>query len=638
MRDRNMQKVELNKFLLYGGIAILALVFFTNSIGYAIPHSSIEGDIVMSKNNFYIGENVHNGSPIYINKDDFCKHWLAVGGTGRGKSKLLENRIRYHLRNKHGIMLLDPHGTLYDDILSYATRYGYRDRLVLINANDTAFSPGLNFLTRNQMDTSAHASQVMRGIAKTFGEADSEVKPRLERWQRNLLMTLIESNLTLADMLDFLSVPNPSFRQAALCNLSNDYVRREWEGFDAIKKYSDKENLIEAPLNRAAKMILSDPIRRIIGQHDSTIDIGEAIEKGKIVLVNLAPLRVSRECQQILGILLVDQVINYAFQRSEQKAKRKPFFVIADEAAELTSDDLPYSLQALRKFGIYFTLCYQTLAQIRKIPGYYENVMTNCDVKIAFKSSREDSEKLVEELFAGKINGDFIKDELYRTLLIPEESIREVISSGSSESESHGESKSEGDSTGSSYGSGSSSGFGNSHADHLIPSSGANGIDSMMSFTDSSSLSFGSSSIDMQSSGSFEGRSDSHSYSKSTSESKSIVPFYEFIREEELANRTYYTIEEIKERYIAWVMCQPMRHAHIKINDDAPISMLTALVEDVKSREKDKQKAIDRSNTKYTLPAKEVDRLIEVRRINLLKQPDIMAEQIEEDIENARWQ
>lgn len=598
----------------------------------------MEGDKTMSKNRFCIGQNVKSGQPVYMTDKSLRLHNLIVGGTGRGKSKMLENRIRHHIRSNHGMMLLDPHGTLFDDILAYATRSGYKDRLVIINPNDIKYSVGLNFLARNSMDASAHASQVMRAIGKVFGEAANDVKPRLERWQRNLLMTLIEAHLTLADMLDFLSVSSPLYRQAALNNISNDYVRREWEGFDAIKKYSDKENLIEAPLNRAAKLILSDPIRRIIGQHDSTIDIGDAIEKGKIILVNLAPLRVSRECQQILGILLVDQVINYAFQRSKQQAKRRPFFVIADEAAELTSDDLPYSLQALRKFGIYFTLCYQTLAQIRQIPGYYENVMTNCDVKIAFKSSREDSEKLVEELFAGKISGDFIKDELYRTLLIPEESVREVISTSSSNSESRGESQSKGDSKGDSTGFGTSFGSGVGHADGITQSSGLSAMDSMMSYTDSSSKLNASSSIDMCSSATFTGSSSSFSSSQSTSESTAVVPFYEFVREEELANRTYYTVEEIKERYIAWVMCQPMRHAHIKIGDGDPIPMLTTLVEDVRAREKDKERVIARSNAKYALPALEVDKLIEDRRTALLEQPQIRAEQIEEEIENERWQ
>ena len=591
------------------------------------------------KRGFNIGQNTLNGKQQIIDFDDMFLHWLVVGGTGRGKSKMLELRMRYHLDNNHGLILLDPHGTLYDDLLVYVTVAGYRNRVVLINPNDSENSVGLNFLKPNGMDVSAHASQVMKAIAKVFGEAEGETKPRLERWQRNLLISLIEANLTLADMLDFLSVSSSLYRESVLDNVQNNYVKREWQGFDAITKRSEKENLIEAPLNRAAKMILSDPIRRIIGQTESTVDIGEAIEKGKIILVNLAPLKVSRECQQILGILIVDQIMNYAFQRTKRQAK-KPFFVIADEAAELTSNDLPYSLQALRKFGIYFTLCYQTLTQIRRIPGYYENVMTNCDVKIAFKSSRQDSEELVGELFAGQIHGDNIKDEIYHTLLVPHETTREVISTGESNSRTSGEVNTEGtsDSYGSGAGSSSSSSLGS--ASHLIPADGLMHLTDVHSMTDSESSGHASNDFSLSSSGSSSSFNKVSSDSVSESSNTSVVPFYEFLQEQELSNRQFYSIEEVKEKYISWVMCQPQRHAQIKLKDDKAIPLLIAFVNEVRAREKDCQKVVQRSNDKYALPATVVDKLIEERRLQIVQREssviDVTHE--EEEIVSSRWQ
>jgi len=591
------------------------------------------------KRGFNIGQNTLNGKQQIIDFDDMFLHWLVVGGTGRGKSKMLELRMRYHLDNNHGLILLDPHGTLYDDLLAYVTVAGYRNRVVLINPNDSENSVGLNFLKPNGMDVSAHASQVMKAIAKVFGEAEGETKPRLERWQRNLLISLIEANLTLADMLDFLSVSSSLYRESVLDNVQNNYVKREWQGFDAITKRSEKENLIEAPLNRAAKMILSDPIRRIIGQTESTVDIGEAIEKGKIILVNLAPLKVSRECQQILGILIVDQIMNYAFQRTKRQAK-KPFFVIADEAAELTSNDLPYSLQALRKFGIYFTLCYQTLTQIRRIPGYYENVMTNCDVKIAFKSSRQDSEELVGELFAGQIHGDNIKDEIYHTLLVPHETTREVISTGESNSQTSGEVNTEGTSDGYGSGAGSSSSSSLGSASHLIPADGLMHLTDVHSMTDSESSGHASNDFSMSSSGSSSSFSKVSSDSVSESSNTSVVPFYEFLQEQELSNRQFYSIEEVKEKYISWVMCQPQRHAQIKLKDDKAIPLLIAFVNEVRAREKDCQKVVQRSNDKYALPATIVDKLIEERRLQIVQREssviDVTHE--EEEIVSSRWQ
>ncbi len=591
------------------------------------------------KTDFSIGQNLTTGAMMGLDYDDMRNHWLLVGGTGRGKSKLLELRMRYHLQHNHGVLLLDPHGMLYDDVLAYVTAAGYRNRVVLINPNDAEHSVGLNFLARSGMDVSAQASQVMNAIAKVFGETEGETKPRLERWQRNLIMSLIEANLTLADMLDFLSVSDSSYRQSVLHDVTNQYVKREWQGFDSISKRAEKENLIEAPLNRAAKMILSDPIRRIIGQQDSTISIEDAIENGKIVLVNLAPIKVSRECQQILGILLIDQVRNYAFQRDKKKARR-PFCVVVDEAADLVADDLPYSLQALRKFGIYFSLCYQTLAQIRRISGYCDSVMANCDVKIAFKSSRADSEDLVGELFAGEFRGDIVKDEIYRTMLLPVESEREIVSRSTSKSRTVGEVSTEGysESSGRGYGSAVSSGI--SSATHFVPGDGFMHPLDTVSYSDGDSSAHVMSDFDSTSSGSSSSTSESRSDTDGESHGTTIVPFYEYIREQELSSRQYYSIEEMKEKFIAWIMCQPQRHAHIKVKDDKVVPIFVSFVEEVPVRPKEILKVVKRSQERYALPATVVDGLLEERRKQIVRNEKklVLSQEEETAIRENRWQ
>jgi DNA helicase HerA-like ATPase len=49
------------------------------------------------------------------------KHPYICGSTGTGKSKLLEHLIRQDIvnwrRSKCGVMVLDPHGTLYDNLV-----------------------------------------------------------------------------------------------------------------------------------------------------------------------------------------------------------------------------------------------------------------------------------------------------------------------------------------------------------------------------------------------------------------------------------------------------------------------------------------------------------------------------------------
>lgn len=583
---------------------------------------------------FLIGSNSLNGRNIYLTLQDLLAHMLTIGGTRRGKSKLAEREITYHIANKHGLICLDPHGFLYEDLLAYVTAHRYRDRVILINPNDSNYCVGLNFLAPNGVDSATQAAGIMKAIFKVFGEDRSEeTKPRLERWLRNLLITFIEAGLPLSDALDFLAISNYTLRKAIIQKINNPYVQAEWEQFEDIKKRSDKETLIESVLNRAAKLILSEQVRRIMGQLESTIDIQEIVETGKVVLVNLQPLKVSREAMQILGILLIDQIVNYARTRTKFQAKTKPFFVFVDEASELTSNDLPYGLQALAKYGIFFRLFFQNLEMIKKqnLAGYFDNVMSNCDIKIAFKTSYKDAEELVGDFFAGKIRGDKVKLDILRYDILPKETTREISTLSESQAETDGVIDSEGDFSGSGSGSGMLSGSGSGQVDVFIPESF--GPDNQITYSKTSFDSFGSSNFSSSSFGSSSMHGDVRSTTRGKSISKSVVPFYQYLIQQNLGSRQYYSIEEIKEKFIAWMMCQPQRHAQLKLGDKSAIPIITAYVPEVKQRAKDIQTVITYSNERYALPTPIVDKMIEERRKVLLAVPEDV-----KDEEEDRWE
>src|SRR5258708_263998 len=56
------------------------------------------------------------------------KHLYVCGATGTGKSKFLEHLIRQDIRrwpkSKCGMLVLDPHGSLYDSIMRWLARAG----------------------------------------------------------------------------------------------------------------------------------------------------------------------------------------------------------------------------------------------------------------------------------------------------------------------------------------------------------------------------------------------------------------------------------------------------------------------------------------------------------------------------------
>jgi DNA helicase HerA-like ATPase len=58
---------------------------------------------------------------------DRSMHMYVVGSTGVGKSKFLEHIVREDIRtwrkSECGLLLLDPHGAVYDGVMQWLARY-----------------------------------------------------------------------------------------------------------------------------------------------------------------------------------------------------------------------------------------------------------------------------------------------------------------------------------------------------------------------------------------------------------------------------------------------------------------------------------------------------------------------------------
>lgn len=560
---------------------------------------------------FCIGTNRNTGRSIMLRLEELCAHAIVAGRTGQGKTQLANLLARFCVRNGIAATYLVPHGDGYEDIVAYATTLRLQDRLITIDANEAADRMvfPLNFLQPNGLDSATHAAMVMKALAKVFREQDAETKPRLERRERATLISLIEAGYTLAEMLDFLSIDDGRFRAHVLTRVKNAYVRAEWQEFDSIARRSDKENLIESTLNRACKVILNDPIRRVIGSATCNLDWEEIRRKRQIVLVNLQPVKVAREAQLLIGTMLLDHLTNYAMQQTKRE---NPLLVLADEMDELASPDFALMFQALRKRRVFCWSFFQYLEQLRSRDDtnrLFASAMTNCDIKIAFKSSYEDSAILVRELFPGAFRGDLVKDELYRTMLLPRESRRQIVGSSESESETMSESESFAEFDGTGIGNMSVDGiasaegqtFGGTYGDVLQSSE----LSSMSSISGASSSSM---------SGSTRSTSSTRSQSRGRSRSQAEVPFYEYERMQELAGRQYFSVEEELEKCIYAIQRQERREAFLKVGNAPAVPILTAFVKPVRVRPQDIRHTLEKIARRYSQPVEVVDAAIAERR------------------------
>lgn len=576
---------------------------FSRSVGHA-QQSFYRRVRPKKKPQMLMGINVLNGAPVFLSEEDRAMHMHIPGTTGAGKSKLMEHMIRCDIDAGRGLILIDPHGDLYKSSLNYVVRRRLSDKTILIDPNDEEWAVGINYLEYDPdlRSATSHASEVMNGIAKVFGGEDTDVMPRLQRWERNALIPLIERTLTLTEVSRFVDPDSPYLRQLLLREVKNIEVLDEWERFAQVPR-RDKESYVEAVFNRAHKFAASDNVRRMFGQIRSTVDLRKAMDKGMIVLCNLGCDKISQEEQRMLGVVVIDKLIQAGKSRMNiPRRLRRPFYAYLDEFGLYVSKDIARALQELRKFQVRFVLAHQELEQLREEDrAVYSAVMAEPQVRASFRVSREDAEILAKEMFTGWIE-PYEKRRIEQTKFWPKETTRTIEMESESWAEGsfsgYAESAGEGDS------SGTARGFGGMNQipfpvflepDRVTISEVS--VSSVMS-----SFSSGSSSMQGGSRGS------------------ATVPWYEYKPFKEVSSIQDYTVEEIAEKYIAWVKRQEDRHMQLQIKQRKPKPITTPFVKDLPVRSKDIQRFKEEVYSQYALPAHEVDKMLEERRTAFLEE------------------
>jgi len=529
-----------------------------------------------------IGTNALNGKGILLSKEDFLGHFHILGNSGVGKSKLLEEMMRFHIRNKHGLCLLDPHGDLYKNMLAYLTVKRMTRKVILIDPDDEEWAVGLNFLEYDPKirSSTSHASMVMRCIAKVSTGTEPGFMPRLQRWERNALVPLIEKRHTLVELAPFVDPRQTYLRKLILAEFDDHLVIDEWERFEQAPP-SIRETYVEAVLNRANKFTAGRDIRRIFGQLESTVDFRKAMDEGMIILCNLSSNKLSDEEKGMLGRVIIDKIIQAAKSRVDiPEHKRRPFHFYLDEFGLYVSEDFATALQELRKFRVYLKLAHQELEQLREDNRkVYSAVMSEPLVKISFRISREDAEVMMKEMFTGKIRGDREKRRIEQTKFKPVKTYETIETDTDSWSDHDSQA--------------SSSGFSHSFIN------AEDGVTLTTSFSTNSSHGSGS--------------------TYGGSHSRSVVPFYDHDEFKEVSNIADFSIEEICEKFIAWIKNQPDRHFQLKIGQHMPVPIEAPFVKPCTPRERDIQALKEKVYSRCALPVEEVDKMLEDRRMEFLK-------------------
>lgn len=389
-----------------------------------------------------LGHERSAGQPLRLSRRllEQYPHLLAVGATRRGKSKFLELLCRQWLASSHGFCLVDPHGDLYQEVLQQAWHRAAEERLVLIDTTDPDYVVGLNPLEALPgLDPAKQVDYALQAILLAFGERDLSEKPQIQRWLPAALRALAEAGGTLVELRQFLG--DPGFRAAVLERVRSGWVRDEWRFFEeSAKSAREKAELLQGVYNRVMPFIQSDYLRAVLGQRHSTVNFRQAMDAGKIVLVNVA--RGDERSRRLLGALVINQVVQAAHSREDVPRAERPLFgLFVDECSQYVTNDIARVLRELGKFGIFSVLAMQDIAELKTTNvGLYAALQNNTNMKAVFGlNSREDLEVMADTI--GSFTGREVKLALDRQIVTPVETTREVFSEtealAEAESESH---------------------------------------------------------------------------------------------------------------------------------------------------------------------------------------------------------
>jgi hypothetical protein len=541
--------------------------------------------------------------PLYVAQSQRRYHHHIIGSSGGGKSKFLELLMRNDSLAGQGFCLIDPHGTLYADVLKFCAYRTLRRDIILLNLSEPDYIVGFNFFTKEETGkTNVQVDNLIEATLHAWNAKNADATPTLRRTLKVIYTSMLDADLTLpqvAQMIDFKSAK--IIKDDLAARIENDLVRREWLELASLTKLADFRAEILSLKNRLFPFLTSETLMRFIGLKGKKIDLLEAMNRQKIILVNLAASEnLSHDEARLFGSLLVNQFFQAALRRKKDALGQDPapYQLYLDEFQNFVSLDLCNMLDEVRKFGLFLNLSHQRFRQLNE--DIEDAILANCRIKTVFGGLRsEDAERMAKELFIGQLDPKKIKAAIYQTKHWYRYTRDKVYGrstsygEGEGESSGSGSSKASGEQNSTSYGAGSSAGSSYEMqgdgggggqmvaAAAATPPPTADGV-----FTGAMWLSDGASSSQVQSSGfsSSEGTSEFASQSSSSfwseSESVSDVPVFTPVPFQELSSVQYYTPEEQLLELTQALKLQQQRHCFIQLPNQETQPLLVPLVED----------------------------------------------------------
>lgn len=357
--------------------------------------------------------------PVFIAQADRSRHMYLLGATGTGKSTLIYNMVRQDMEAGHGVAVIDPHGDLFEQVLSAVPRDRVED-VVIIDPSDKEHPVGLNPLDLPQDASPFVLNRIMNGLFDIFDKLYDMRQaggPMFEQYFRNAFKLVVGAprEIYRKHPLSFESIArvlrDRELMQKALSGLPNeDPVHTFFNQAQRTSGDHGFENFVPYIASKLNRLVDNPLLHSIVCSPKRTINFRDVMDGRKILLVNLAKGDIGAQDARMIGMLITNYIFEAALERADSPmSQRTPFYYYLDEFQNFTTDTIADMLAEARKYGLHLILANQTLSQLINSNlahqrALLEAVLGNVATKLCMRVGLDDA-KLLEPHFLPQFNG-----------------------------------------------------------------------------------------------------------------------------------------------------------------------------------------------------------------------------------------
>ncbi len=335
------------------------------------------------------------------------EHTHIVGGSGHGKTQLLQHIILNDLQRDDppALIIIDSQGNMLNKIQRlklFSTSLA--DKLVIIDPEDVEHPPALNMFdstnARLAKYSLSHKEQIEAGVIELYNYIFAAIAAEMTSRQSTAFtfvtrLMLSTPGATIHTLRELMEDPARSLSQSKwaehiqkLDPTSQAYFENQF----FTNRYAD----LRQQIARRLYSVLSVPsFDRMFSSKRNRLDMFEAVQTGKVVLVNTSKALLKSDASALFGRYMIALAIKAAFERVATQ-DRRPAFLVIDEAAEYFDENIETLLSQARKFNLGVVIAHQHLDQLSA--GLRSSVAANTSIKLAGGVSDKDARALAPDM------------------------------------------------------------------------------------------------------------------------------------------------------------------------------------------------------------------------------------------------